>query len=448
MNRGINRGTIGAFLIASLLTLALVSTKIRGADEIEYYSHLRSAVFDRDLDFTNEYEHFYHANPQGLVGFKETFLDRREPKTGRPINFAPIGSAIVWSPFFLAAHALVTNGVLKGAADGFSPAYTGAVAYGSALLAIAGFVLAFFTLKRHLGVTEGLALTSILAVWFGTPALYYMTVAPAFAHAPSIFAVSLLFYLWLRAREKDRVVDWVLMGLCAGLAVLIREQAVLFLIAPGLDLGIRLIKGDVRRSLERGVAVMGATGLVFTPQLLAYQALNGTFGPTQLVQRKMDFGSPHFFDVLVSPGHGLLLWTPFLLIAFLGLGRSIFRLKALGVFVTVALVAQVFINGSVLSWHQAGAFGSRRFVDSTVLFVIGVAFGLMALKTRTQKIVVALAIWWNVSLMVQFGLKLMDRQKLDWPGVAVRQVTEVPMRIIDTARLYFTDQDALVRSTR
>ncbi len=443
-----SRGAIIGFLIASLVTLALVSTKIRGADEIEYYSHLRSAVFDRDLDFTNEYEHFYRANPQGLAAFKETFLDRREPKTGRPINFAPIGSAVVWSPFFLVAHTLVTNGVLKGPADGFSPAYTGAVAYGSSLLAILGFVIAFYALKRYLGVTGGLALTAVLAVWFGTPALYYMTVAPAFAHAPSIFAVSLLFYLWLRARDKDSVFAWVLLGFCAGLAMLIREQAALFLIAPGLDLGLRLVKGDVKRSLERGVSVLGATFLAFIPQLLAYQALNGTFGPTQLVQRKMDFGSPHFVDVLVSPGHGLLLWTPLLIVAFFGLARSIGRLGALGAFLTVALLAQIYINGSVLSWHQAGAFGSRRFVDSTVLFVIGFAFGLMAVRTRTQKIVVALAIWWNVSLMVQFGLKLMDRQQLDWPGVAVRQVTEVPKRILNTAKLYFTDPDALVRSTR
>ena len=443
-----SRSTVVAFLIATVVTLALVSTKIRGADEIEYFSHLRSAVFDRDLDFTNEYAHFHAQNPQGLAAFKETFLDRREPKTGRPINFAPIGSAVVWSPFYLGAHILVTNGVLQGPADGFGPSYTGAVAYGSSFLAILGFVLAFRALKKYLGVTEGLALLSVLAVWFGTPAFYYMTVAPAFAHAPSIFAVSLLFFLWLRAREKDGVFDWVMMGIAAGLAMLIREQGALFLIAPGLDLGLRLVKGDIKRSLERGLAVLGAAMVVFIPQLLAYQALNGTFGPTQLVQRKMDFGSPHFFDVLVDPEHGLLLWTPLLIVAFLGLVRGVGRLGAVGVFVAVALLAQVFINGSVLSWHQAGAFGSRRFVDSTVLFVIGFAFGLMALKTRAQKVVVVLAIWWNVSLMVQFGLKLMDRQQLDWPGVAVRQVTAVPQRILNTAKLYFTDKEALVRSTR
>ena len=443
-----SRGSIVAFLLAGAVTLALVSTKIRGADEIEYFSHLRSAVFDQDLDFTNEYEHFYRANPQGLQAFKETFLDRRETKTNRPINFAPIGSAVVWSPFYLAAHALVTKGFLGGPADGFSTSYAGAVAYGSALLAMVGFLLTFQSLRRFLGVSEGLALISVLAVWFGTPAFYYMTVAPAFAHAPSIFAVSLFFFLWLRAREKDGVFDWLLMGLCAGLAMLIREQGALFLIAPAVDLGLRLLKGDVKRALERGAVIVGAAGAMFTPQLLAYQALNGAFGPTQLVQRKMDFAAPHLLDVLINPEHGLLLWTPLLVIAFLGLIRAMGRLGSVGVFLAIALLAQVYINGSVLSWHQAGAFGSRRFVDSSALLVIGFAFGLMAVTPRTQKLLVVLAIWWNLSLMMQFGLKLMDRQKLDWPGVAIRQVTVVPQEGLKTLRLYLTDPEALVRGKR
>ncbi|MEO5760908.1 MAG: hypothetical protein ABIR28_01225, partial [Vicinamibacteria bacterium] len=231
-------------------------------------------------------------------------------------------------------------------------------------------------------------------------------------------------------------------------SMLIREQAALFLIAPGLDLGLRLFKGDVKRSLERGLSVIGSAVFVFIPQLLAYHALNGTYGPTQLVQRKMDFASPHFLDVLVNPEHGLLFWTPFLIISMLGLIKAIVRLKLVGAFLAVALLSQIYINGSVLSWHQAGAFGSRRFVDSTFLFIVGFAFGLMALRTRTQKIVVALAIWWNLSLMVQFGLKLMDRQKLDWPGVAIRQVTDVPQRVLNVAKLYLTDPEALVKGVR
>jgi hypothetical protein len=443
----VSRSTVVAFLIASVVTLALVSTKIRGADEIEYFSHLRSAVFDRDLDFTNEYAHFHAQNPQGLAAFKETFLDRREPKTGRPINFAPIGSAVVWSPFYLARSCPGHQRRPQGPRDGFGPSYTGAVAYGSSFLAILGFFSRSMPSRSIWASPKVSPCSRFSRCGSELPPLLHDGGPGLRPRAFDLRGLAALLPL-APAREKDGVFDWVLMGIAAGLAMLIREQGALFLIAPGLDLGLRLVKGDIKRSLERGLAVLGAAMVVFAPQLLAYQALNGTFGPTQLVQRKMDFGSPHFFDVLVDPGHGLLLWTPLLIVAFLGLVRGIGRLGAVGVFVAVALLAQVFINGSVLSWHQAGAFGSRRFVDSTALFVIGFAFGLMALKTRAQKVVVVLAIWWNVSLMVQFGLKLMDRQQLDWPGVAVRQVTAVPQRILNTAKLYFTDKEALVRSTR
>ena len=60
----------------------------------------------------------------------------------------------------------------------------------------------------------------------------------------------------------------------------------------------------------------------------------------------------------------------------------------------------------------------------------------------------AFAIAWNLGLMVQFGLKLMDRQRLEWPRVAINQVTEVPARLGRAAWLFFTDREALVKESR
>jgi hypothetical protein len=113
-----------------------------------------------------------------------------------------------------------------------------------------------------------------------------------------------------------------------------------------------------------------------------------------------------------------------------------------------ALVLQCWINGSVDSWSQAGAFGSRRFVGSTPVFAWGLGTLLAALAPSRRAVAAAalgLCVWWNVSLMVQFGLRLMDRQRLDWPGVAARQVTEVPPRILRVARMFFTDRERLVK---
>jgi hypothetical protein len=105
---------------------------------------------------------------------------------------------------------------------------------------------------------------------------------------------------------------------------------------------------------------MAATALlVFVPQLATYRALNGTFGPSPLVKRKLTWWSPHFFEVLFDPAHGLYVWAPLLLVATAGLvwfARRDRRFALLG----LGLFAQVAVNGAVESWTQAGAFGSRR----------------------------------------------------------------------------------------
>ncbi len=74
-------------------------------DGIGYYSYIRSAVIDRDLDFQNEWK-FYNSShskfssiPRG-VNFPET----KTPK-GYIENIYLSGSSIMWAPFFLTAHA-------------------------------------------------------------------------------------------------------------------------------------------------------------------------------------------------------------------------------------------------------------------------------------------------------------------------------------------------------
>lgn len=439
-----------------VLSLPLVSPRLRGADEIEYFAWLRSAAFDRDLDFGNEYQHFYERDPQGLAGFKQTFLDRREPLTGRHINFGPLGTAVLWSPFYLLAHlgVLLARALGAGvAADGFALPYVAAACLGSAVWGGAGLLLTHDALRRFFQVPEPAASWSVAALWLATPVLYYLTVAPGFSHGCSVFAVALTLWLFLRWREAGAA-RWALIGAAGGLAALVREQDGLFLVAPGLwlllDLGRRR---DLRAALSRGLALGLAAFAVFVPQMLAYHAVNGTFGPSPLVKRKMSWSSPHFIEVLFDPAHGLFPWSPLLLVGTLGLLWVCSRRRCpLLACLASTLLVQAWINGSVESWTQAGAFGSRRFVGATFVFAVGLAFPAAALLARRGRAVLAavlgLFVWWNVSLMAQFGLKLMDRQGLAWPEVAQNQFTAVPQRLGRTLWLYLTDREQLVRETR
>jgi hypothetical protein len=443
-----------ALAVLFVLTLPLVTPRIRGADEIEYFSYLRSLAFDRDVDCANEYSYFVDRDPRGLAGFRETFLERREAATGRPINFASLGPALLWSPLYAVAHVLVRAARALGSAvpaDGFAWPYAAAAAYGSALYGFLGLLLAHDALGKDGRFGEPASSLAIAALWLGTPVLYYLTLAPAFSHGCALFAVSLTLWLWLRAVRRDgSPADWVLVGLAGGLAGLVREQDALYLVVPGAWAAWNAVRSrELVRGLVRILAMAAAAALVFVPQLLAYRALNGRFGPSTLVTRKLDPLSPHFLQVLADPGHGLFVWAPLIALAAAGLLARALRRDAVAVFLALGLLLQVWINGAVESWSQAGAFGSRRFVSATPLFAWGLAALLAAVLPRVRAGLAAATlgvfVWWNVSLMVQFGLRLMDRQRLEWPRVAVNQVREVPPRLARVLWLFLTDRERLVR---
>jgi hypothetical protein len=213
------------------------------------------------------------------------------------------------------------------------------------------------------------------------------------------------------------------------------------------------------------VAALAATGgfvAAYLPQVVAYTALNGRAGPTEVMSRKMTWWSPHFFSVLLSPEHGFFFWTPLGLVAVAGLvwlalgrhGLATPDTRWLGVLALVMFVLQVYIIGSVESWTVAGAFGQRRFVAVTPLL----ALGLAALAHRAREAprtfrrlltaVVALCIWWNLGLMALFGLHMMDRQRLTLRENAWSVFVEVPRLAPSLVYRYLMDRESFYRVPR
>lgn len=76
---------------------------------------------------------------------------------------------------------------------------------------------------------------SVLAIWFASPVVFYLYITPAMAHANSLFAVTLFLVVWQTTRARRTVRGWVLLGLAAGLMVLVRELNWLFVLAVVVD---------------------------------------------------------------------------------------------------------------------------------------------------------------------------------------------------------------------
>ncbi len=459
-----------ALVAVFVVSLPAVTARLYSSDEVEYYSYLRSLWFDHDVSFENEYRYFYDHDIAQSAGFHETFLERRT-EAGRRINFATIGCALLWAPFYGVADAAVRAGVFGGdvAADGFSRPYVSAVAYASAFCGFLAILLSI----RAARIVTGAGLRGGLAVWLGTPLLFYMYVAPPMSHATSAFAVALFVTAWLHARDTWSPSRVALLGLSAALMAMVREQDIFFAAGPAVDFAFGLggkeggWRQGVRDWLVPAAAGAAAFAIGYAPQLLAYNALNGYPRPSKLVTRKMMWTAPHGLQVLASPEHGFLVWTPLAALGIAGLivlaVRGEARVRRVGACALLMVALQVYVSGSVESWTVAGAFGQRRFVGLTVLLVLGISGLIRASGTHfsekvagtfpgkvpaTFSVVVALCAWWNVALMAQFALRLMDRQRLEVRTNAYHAFVTIPRLAPSLAYRYLFDRSSFYERAR
>lgn len=123
-------------LYAHLGYLDNLGSRIRGYDSVYYYVYLRSLVFDGDLDFENEWEHYYGSS------------DARPFET----NVFSVGPAILWLPFFSAGHVVTVAASALGseiAADGYTGIYQAFVYIGNSLYGLIGVLLTALILRRN-----------------------------------------------------------------------------------------------------------------------------------------------------------------------------------------------------------------------------------------------------------------------------------------------------------
>jgi hypothetical protein len=458
------RRCVYALTAIFLLSLPAVTTRIYATDEIQYFSYLRSLWFDHDVSFENEYRHFVEAGPGTAPGFVETQLDR-QTETGLRINFGTVGSAILWAPFYGLADLCVMAARATGssiARDGYSEPYVAAVAYGSAFYGFAALLLSLVIAVHVMRAPPERALAAAVAVWLGTPLLFYMYLAPVFAHAPSAFAVALFALTWLRVRDAWSPRGLLALGAVGALMVMVREQDASYLIGPAIDFAwreLRVSRPAIVRVAVAGALAVAAFGLVFVPQALAYKSLNGYVGPSRLVMRKMYWYSPHALQILFSAEHGLFLWTPLAFVAVIGLGIGITRLwsrerdRGLAIAIAAMVIAQIYLLGALDSWTSAGAFGQRRFVGMTVFLVLGLT-GLVDLSIGTWQrraflnalaLAVMVTIYWNLALMALFGTELMSRQRLELRRNAYDAFVTLPRLAPSLAYRYLFERQSFYR---
>lgn len=409
-------GGIGALLLVAYLSALVLFPKPNGrviiGDAVHHFVQLRSIVFDRDLQFRNEYVRVY-----GLTGSEPgtewIFTDLTE--TGHVRNYMPVGPALLWAPVYIASAALhAAMAWLLGAPmpDGYERSLVLVPGAVGVLAAAGGAWFSYRLARRYAG--ERVALLAVVAIWLGTHALYYSLISPAYSHAASIFAVSLFCCRWLSTRGAPSIRHAAEWGGLAGLCALMRWQDAVLIAIPAIELATWTVPWS-RRLLAVGTAALGWL-VAFSPQMVVWTVLYGQ--PFALPQGPgfMQWTSPHPVAVLFSDNHGLLTWAPLLILSFAGLWRLVRRAPELRYALFVILVTSWYINAAVADWWGGEAFGGRRFLSLFPLFALGLAVWIdqrdATAPSRSRLMVVVGFAALNALLLLQYQVFMKGRPDL------------------------------------
>ena len=389
-------------LVALVLLRLLVSVdswkehRVTKYDVFGYYLYLPATFIYHDLAglsfvpaIIDQYQLTNRGNPAHPLGNFEVSRARTEPD--RYVVKYTMGLAVLYSPFFGAAH-LYTTHFSKDPPDGYSAPYQVAALVAGFAYALLGLLLLRRFLRHYF--SEGLTALLLIVVYCGTNYLCYTVQRGLYSHNFLFVlhaATLLLTHHWLR-RPRYRVA----LGLAftIGLAVLIRPSEIvvglvplLLGVASGADLRgrLRLLWHQRGQLLLFGLGV----GLVWLPQLLYWHHMSGHWLYDSYPGESFNFWHPRLKSGLYSFNNGWLTYTPVMVLALVGIGVLWWRRRDLFWLTGSYLALHLWISFSWWCWWYMDSFGSRAMVQTYPLLCLPLGYLLRELLNRGRALATA-----------------------------------------------------------
>jgi len=451
---------------------------VRG-DGIGYYAFARAPLIEHSLNFERDYR-------SGNASFRDArFGENGQPRsflvtsTGHLDNHFTVGPAILWAPFLLVAHAGVLLARALGShveADGFSAPYRFAMAFGTALYGFLGLLLAARVAREY--VDERCAFLATIGIWWSSSLPVYMYFNPSWSHAHSAFVVSLFLWYWRETRDLRTLRQWCILAVIAGLMLNVYYANVTILVVLVVEAirqyltALRQAPGGATARQERRDSSLGSPSVaqLLVNHLLLCLIVVVCLLPT-LISRYVIYGSalesgyvplgywawrsPYFLSVLFSSDHGLLVWTPVVILAVAGLFVFWRREPRVGAPILAAVLAFYLLIACYPDWDGISSYGNRFFISLTAPFILGlsVSFDRAAAWFHSSRTALAVAsslvacfILWNMAFVFQWGTHLVPaRGPIVWSEMIHNQFFVVPRELSSKARNYLFHRSNLMQ---
>jgi len=242
----------------------------------------------------------------------------------------------------------------------------------------------------------------------GTNLFHYETYETTMSHAYSFFLFAAFLLMTIKWHEKSNLKNAFLLGVISGLIALVRPSNIV--------LGLLFIFWNTYSwktfrakivffvtKYKSILVILLAAFLVWIPQFLYWKTFTGTwffmgYGSDQ----GFFFSNPHIFNNLFSYRKGWFVYTPIMVLAFIGLIMLWKKRPGMVFPVIIYSLINIYIVSSWWSWWYGGGFGMRAYVETYAIYSLGFASFAEWAFSR-EKLVVKLPALALVLLLIGFS---------------------------------------------
>jgi hypothetical protein len=327
-------------------------------DVAQYYSYL-PAAFVNGFTFENDNAADGYLYPAQLGG--------NLPKT-------TYGMALMYSPFFAIGYKIAKN--TKAPLDGYSDSFAQTIHWGSIFYGLLGLLFLRNLLVKFF--SERVIALTLAIIFFGTNLFCYILSASEMTHGylfMLISAIMLVTYSWYQQVTFPKTI---LLGFLLGLCVLIRptEIVVGFIFALWMVDGFNAFKercAFLLRHYLHILVMLAIAILLWIPQFMLWKYKTGHYFYFSYPGEQFFWGDPQIINVLFSYRKGWFVYTPLILLAFMGFFFMRDEVKKLRPLFCTLILFIIYLLSCWWDWCFGGSFGARGFTQYYSFLAIPIA---------------------------------------------------------------------------
>jgi hypothetical protein len=330
-------------------------------DKAGYHIFLPATIIYHDLNHLSFYpaiEQQYHPS-----GNDKWYAIHAMPN-GNKLNKYALGTAVLETPFFLAAH-LYCNITGSYPADGYNLPYQLAAFLSNLAWCIIGLVILRTVLRRYFG--DWTTFVTLVCITLGTN-LFYQTTYDIGSHVYSFALIAAVLYFTDNWYRRYSIEDACMLGLALGFVIITRPVNILVAIIPllwnihniaGLKHRLQLFKAKYVQLLTAFVLFLGIALI----QMAYWKYITGSWIYFSYKGEGFNFAKPHVWQGLLSYRKGWLVYTPIAMFIIPGIYFLYKKHKQLVLPIVVFMAVIIYTVFSWTNWWYGSGFSSRVMID-------------------------------------------------------------------------------------